>query len=807
MNASRSRSRVVIALALLAATLMPAAVFAQSTYIGANFGNWATGTNWSAGSIPSITTDAVVSASSGTTSQVRINATTSATANALSIGGAGISQVALRNDNLNSLTVATNITLGTGSGASTLLLGVGTGFNSTLTINSGNGSILRGAGSGATDIQIFGNMGTLGLRNVTVDVLQGGNSSGSLTIGSNQLWTVNDTRIGLNAANATNALTIANTGTLNSGTVKVGNAAANGTNTATLNLETGGVILATTISRPASQTAVFNWNGGTIQNKSSGDLTVTGGAGGTLTISLADAATGTPTFSADSGRTITVTSTATLADKAGMQGTITKAGLGTLTFDGTHSYSGATVIRAGTLKLNASGSFANSSTITVGDAGSSGAVLDLTAKTGTFAFGSSQTVKGIGTLNIGTGKTVSSAGIWAPGNSIGSNAVTGNLALSGTSQFELGTPGTSTANPGTSDFTAVSGTLTLGGDLTLLDNAGANGNGSAAGGVYRLFTYGNAVSGSYASVTTSPTATTRTSLSNISLGGSGTGSGQGVFLSVYNLAAGSVASGTSINFGTVLKNTPLSQSLSITNTAPTNAYSEKLGTAFGAATGLASGSGSWSLLSAGGTSTALSVYLASGSAGAASGSQSLNYTSDGAGSSGLSAVGAGSQTVNLSATILDPAVASFGSGPSAATSLTLDFLTVNEGDIVSPQNFSLYNLLQTAGYTADLALLSITPGGGNSAALTTNLATFSSLASGSFSSWQASVNTANQGTFSNTWTLQFKSSNGGTVYSGDTAQTLTLTANVIIVPEPGALALAAAGIGLAAVGWVRRRRS
>jgi hypothetical protein len=81
------------------------------------------------------------------------------------------------------------------------------------------------------------------------------------------------------------------------------------------------------------------------------------------------------------------------------------------------------------------------------------------------------------------------------------------------------------------------------------------------------------------------------------------------------------------------------------------------------------------------------------------------------------------------------------------------------------------------------------------------------LASGTFNSYQAFVNTANQGTFSNTWTLQFKSANGGTVYNADTPQTLTLTTNVIVVPEPGTLALAAAGIGMALVAWARRRRA
>ena len=361
---------------------------------------------------------------------------------------------------------------------------------------------------------------------------------------------------------------------------------------------------------------------------------------------------------------------------------------GTVTLSAANTYSGATTIAGtnATLRLSATGSFANSSTIRVGNAGSSNAVLDLTSKTSGFTFSSGQTVGGIGTINIGAGRTVASTGIWAPGNSIGSNAVTGNLTLSGTSQFELGTPGPSTSAPGLSDFTAVSGTLTLGGNLSLINNANADGLGSAAGGVYRLFTYGSAVTGSYASVTTNPSATTVTGLGNISYGGSGTSAGQGVFLTVY-----------------------------------------------------------------------------------------------------------------------DRAVASFGSGPTALTTLTLDFLSVNQGDSVSPQNFSLYNLLQTAGFTADLALLSITPGLGNTDALSTNLSLFNSLASGTFNSWQATVNTSNQGTFTNTWTLSFKSSNANAVYSGDSTQTLTLTANVIVVPEPGAIALA--GIGIAAAAYALRRRN
>ena len=117
---------------------------------------------------------------------------------------------------------------------------------------------------------------------------------------------------------------------------------------------------------------------------------------------------------------------------------ITKAGAGTLTLTNATTYSGATTISAGTLALGANGSIDSSTAIMVGSGGSSGTVLDLTAKTGTFAFKSGQTVGGIGTITMNAGDTAQFAGILAPGNSPGIITFDGGTGLlSGTTQIEI----------------------------------------------------------------------------------------------------------------------------------------------------------------------------------------------------------------------------------------------------------------------------------------------------------------------------------------------------------------------------------
>jgi hypothetical protein len=149
----------------------------------------------------------------------------------------------------------------------------------------------------------------------------------------------------------------------------------------------------------------------------------------------AGAATRTFTIGGDGANlTVSLPITNGSATTAGML----KAGAGTLTLDDANTYSGATTIFAGTLALGANGTIGSSTRITVGSDGSSGAVLDLTAKTGTFAFMSSQTVGGIGTIAMNAGDTAEFAGTLAPGNSPGIITFDGGTGLlSGTTQIEI----------------------------------------------------------------------------------------------------------------------------------------------------------------------------------------------------------------------------------------------------------------------------------------------------------------------------------------------------------------------------------
>lgn len=102
---------------------------------------------------------------------------------------------------------------------------------------------------------------------------------------------------------------------------------------------------------------------------------------------------------------------------------------GSLTLTANNTYTGDTVIKSGTLKLDAAGNLQGSKNIIIGDSGSSGSLLDVTTKTTGLTVGGSQTIGGIGHLDA-TGKTVTVNGSISPGNSAGKlNVSTSGLTI------------------------------------------------------------------------------------------------------------------------------------------------------------------------------------------------------------------------------------------------------------------------------------------------------------------------------------------------------------------------------------------
>ena len=219
----------------------------------------------------------------------------------------------------------------------------------------------------------------------------------------------------------------------------------------TLNLVSG-TVRATTLglgsqaAGTATASAAMNWTNGALENRSGGDLTVTG-----LPITLA---AGTHTFNAVGGR-ITLDASSPLSGPGG----IVKAGDGGLVLSSSNGYFGDTVVTTGTLALATGASITNSSAVSV----AAGSTFDVSALAGGFTVGTAQAIGGAGTVSgglaIGTDGTVS------PGETVGTSIgeMIGTLA---TTQILSLQPG------GNYNFQLTSGTGTPGIDWDLLTVGG-----------------------------------------------------------------------------------------------------------------------------------------------------------------------------------------------------------------------------------------------------------------------------------------------------------------------------------------------
>jgi hypothetical protein len=172
------------------------------------------------------------------------------------------------------------------------------------------------------------------------------------------------------------------------------------------------------------------------------------------------------------------------------------------------------------------------------------------------------------------------------------------------------------------------------------------------------------------------------------------------------------------------------------------------------------------------------------------------------------AFGATTATGTVSVNVLNHSLASFASTDTA--SLALDFGSYDNGTWTGGNGslgFAVWNIASDgflASDTAGLALYDIVFTSGSDI-FGTNHATFADLAAGTSTSYTASVvspGSLDQGAYQGVYTLRFRDQQN--LSGAANTRDLTLTMNVVVVPEPGSIALSAIGVGLA--GWVGHRR-
>jgi len=221
---------------------------------------------------------------------------------------------------------------------------------------------------------------------------------------------------------------------------------------------------------------------------------------------------------------------------------------------------------------------------------------------------------------------------------------------------------------------------------------------------------------------------------------------------VYRLAQGDTTP-LAANFGNRHVGDSVSQTLTIKNLSVNDGFSEKLNASFGTNSGNATNNGgSVNLLAAGGSNAAsMSVGMDTSSVGNKSGSVAVNYQSDGAGTSGLSSISAGSQTVNVSGSVYRLAQAN--------TLGAVSFGNVHVGDSVQ-QALSISNTAANDGFSEKL---NASFGNATDARITNNGGSISQLAAGATnSSMVVGLNTAAAGTVNGSIAVNFASDGAGT---------------------------------------------
>jgi autotransporter-associated beta strand protein len=343
------------------------------------------------------------------------------------------------NDNLGYLLGNASVVIVT-NGAQIYLDRSGVAYNQQLFL-SGDGWSGEAVGFGYGALRIFQNT-ISGPITLGSDVRIGGSSlggtiSGRISGGANQLEIYGDNILGfpfvLSLSNPTNSW--GNT-LVTWGSLRATAPGAISTNGMTIDLNGQLHVFGNTVSVNNLQNGPNG--GGLVYNMS-------GSTAGTLVVGADGTSTGFDgTFGDGSSRALN----------------LTKVGAGTLTLSATSTNTGTVTVNGGTLALTGAGSFANASGLIAN------ATLDVSGIGGTLNLSSGQTLGGSGNV---AGEVVAPAGSTvAPGASVGTLTVSGNVSLGGQLQMELNR----TNAPFNCDrLVSSGGTITYGGTL-LITNIG-----------------------------------------------------------------------------------------------------------------------------------------------------------------------------------------------------------------------------------------------------------------------------------------------------------------------------------------------
>ena len=367
------------------------------------------------------------------------------------------------------------------SGDGTLIISADNDYASGTTVSAGT---LRVSGSGdlGTGSLTIGASGTLDLRNTLAVAsleISGAGSGNRITNGDADGTTANLTVSGTSTLNG--AVNTDGTQTY-SGTTTLGSDVSLTASTVTLNAVTGGSNALTVTGNLVLDGAVSGVTNMSVSGTSNigADVTTTGTQSytGTTTVSASSTLIGTEISAAaialDDDLEIRNSSDSTLASVISGTGALTKSGSGALTLRGVNTFDGDLTVSAGTLYAGLAA-----------DSGNQVIENNVTVSGGTLSGGAT----------IGGNVTVATANL-APGNSIGTLTIDGNVTLGDNSTTTI------EFNDTTSDKVVVSGNITLAGALVL-----EPANTTYSDATFTIFDgsggSGNSLSGTFASTTVS----------------------------------------------------------------------------------------------------------------------------------------------------------------------------------------------------------------------------------------------------------------------------------------------------------------